>query len=148
VSAISSPSTSADGTSPRFPAPGSWQLTRRVADRRTGQYGAVTGTLAITAEPAGQRWREQGLLRWADRELPVSRELMIRRLDGSWWMTFADGRAFHPWRPGEIVTHPCAADSYRGLVELRGDRMRTLWDVTGPAKYQRLITRLRLVSPG
>jgi uncharacterized protein DUF6314 len=80
--------------------------------------------------------------------MPVRRELLIRRLDGSWWMTFADGRAFHPWRPGQVVTHRCAEDTYRGLVDLRGDRMRTLWDVIGPAKEQRLVTRLRWRSPG
>jgi hypothetical protein len=56
---------------------------------------------------------------------------------------FEDGRRFHPWRPGEQVVHPCAADLYDGWVVLDrgGARLRTLWDVHGPTKHQRLITR-------
>ncbi len=69
------------------------------------------------------------------------------RVGDDWWMTFADGRAFHPWRLGQVVEHPCRADTYRGLLVLdRGaTRLRIGWDVTGPGKHQRIVTRyLRL----
>lgn len=131
---------------PVFPAAGIWRLDRRVADRRTGRIGRVRGMLTVTGDAGGQCWTEAGELRWDGRVVPVRRRLLLRRLDGEWWVTFADDRPFHPWRPGEIVTHHCRADRYTGLIDLRGARWRTRWDVTGPAKDQRLVTRLRRVG--
>jgi len=118
-------------------------MARRVVDRSAGTYGTVTGTLRVTAEDEGVRLAESGVLRWCDAEYPVTRVSRLRRLDGEWWMLFEDGRPFHPWRPGTSVVHPCGADTYDGLVVLDrdGSRLRTLWDVRGPAKDQRLITR-------
>ena len=66
---------------------------------------------------------------------------MLQRDDGAWQVRFADGRPFHPWRPGVWVDHPCNADLYRGLVDASPDRLRILWDVVGPTKDQRLFTR-------
>ena len=87
--------------------------------------------------------------------IEVTRELLITPDDddgasGTWTVRFADRRPFHPWTPGLEVVHPCRADTYRGLVLVDRDatRLRTLWDVTGPAKDQRLLTRcLRSRSP-
>ena len=118
---------------------GRWSLARRVADRRAGVAGTMTGELLVAPDGAGLRWEERGILRWAGHELPASRTYLIR--DG--WVLFADGRPFHPWLPGRPVTHPCRADVYTGLVRVDGDRIRTLWDVRGPAKDQRLVTRFR-----
>lgn len=125
---------------------GGWQLQRRLADRLTGTLGRVEGTLTIEDAGDGLRWFEAGVLLWDGLRLDVSREYGLRPGPDGWWMTFADGRPFHPWTPGEHVTHPCAQDLYRGLVDVRPDAIRTLWDVTGPAKSQRIITRLRRVS--
>jgi hypothetical protein len=113
-------------------------LQRRVADRRTGQYGRVQGTLTIAAQGDGLAWRETGTLTMAGRTHDVSRSYLLA--DG--WVFFDDGRPFHPWRPGEWVEHLCGEDTYRGLVDVEPTRVRTLWDVAGPAKEQRLITRL------
>lgn len=134
---------------------GSWTLRRRVADRSTGLVGTVAGELRITVEAGHVAWTETGRFEWTHpgpvpgqwlprRSAPIRRELRLAPVDGQWWMQFADGRAFHPWRPGRPVDHPCAADHYRGLVQidLDGRGMRTVWDVTGPTKEQRLITRL------
>ena len=99
------------------------------------------GTLSVVADGARIRWRESGTLHWAGDELPVTRELVLVEAPPGWQVCFADGRLFHPWRPGEIVEHPCNADVYRGLVDVGPDRLRVLWDVTGPAKQQRLFTR-------
>lgn len=117
---------------------GSWALARRLADRRSGQHGTVRGTLEITPE---LHWLEQGELSWGDALLPVTRELLIVPDGKGWKICFDDGRPFHPWRPGEIVEHPCRADLYRGVVDVRVDRLRVLWDVTGPSKDHRIVTR-------
>jgi hypothetical protein len=121
---------------------GSWRLERLVADRLTGAFGHMAGTLTLTETAAGIRWYEQGAFDFGGRTFESSRELLLRAdAGGGWTMCFADGREFHPWRPGRVVEHPCRADTYRGLVDVTPTRLRTLWDVTGPAKDQRLVTR-------
>ncbi|GAA0225366.1 DUF6314 family protein [Cryptosporangium japonicum] len=122
---------------------GEWTMARRVVDRSARTYGTVAGTLVVTAFEAGLRLAEDGVLRWRGADLPVYRVSLLQPLDGEWWMLFEDGRPFHPWRPGTPVVHPCGRDTYDGMVALDRDgrRLRTLWDVHGPAKNQRLITR-------
>jgi hypothetical protein len=121
---------------------GSWRLVRRVADRVAGQQGTVSGVLTLSGDADGLRWEESGVLRWAGGEHPVTRTYLLRERGDGWWVQFEDGRDFHPWRPGAVVTHPCRADVYRGLVRVDGARIRTCWDVRGPGKEQRLVTRL------
>jgi len=126
---------------------GTWVLRRRLIDRRMGVTGTVDGTLRLRNDGHDQAvvvWEERGVLLWQDKRIPVSRELLLRRLDGGdWTVHFADGRLFHPWRPGIPVEHPCRADLYCGLVRVdRGaTRLRVLWDVSGPAKDQRILSR-------
>lgn len=121
---------------------GRWSLARRVADRRTGQQGTVRGSLVIAADDDGLRWEERGTLTWAGADHPVRRVYLLRERGDGWWVEFEDGREFHPWRPGAVVSHPCRADVYSGLIDVDGDRIRTCWDVRGPGKEQRLVTRL------
>ncbi|MFI5956295.1 DUF6314 family protein [Cryptosporangium sp. NPDC051539] len=126
---------------------GEWTLARRVADRRSGGYGRVSGALIVSAEAEGLVLAESGTLLWDGNRLPVSRVSRLRSIDGEWWMLFEDGRLFHRWTPGVPVVHPCGADLYDGIVDVDrdGTRMRTLWDVHGPSKEQRLITRFTRV---
>jgi hypothetical protein len=122
---------------------GRWVLRRRVADRVAGQQGTVRGQLVVVADGGGLRWEERGTLRWAGVDHPVHRTYLLRERADGWWVEFEDGRPFHPWRPGVAVAHPCRADVYTGLVSVDGAaRVRTLWDVRGPGKDQRLVTRL------
>jgi Family of unknown function (DUF6314) len=121
---------------------GRWRLERRLVDRRAAKRGRVSGQLVVEPVDGGLRWLETGELAWDDLRLDVTREYGLRDDLGDWWMTFADGRPFHPWTPGEYVTHPCVDDVYRGLVDTAPSRIRTLWDVSGPAKSQRIFTRL------
>lgn len=125
---------------------GRWGLRRRVADRVAGVHGVMVGELVVTPEGGGLRWDERGTLRWAGAEHAATRTYLLREGSAGWEVTFADGRPFHPWRPGEVVTHPCGADLYTGLVRVDADTMRTFWDVRGPAKHQRLLTRFRRIS--
>lgn len=137
-------------SAPQLPAgigPGIWSLNRRVLDRRAGRSGCVHGQLSITLAEAGVDWEETGQLTWDGRVVPVSRSLRLRPGEGGWWMFFADGRPFHPWRLGIEVVHECGPDTYRGTVTVAAEdgqaRMRTVWSVTGPRKDQLLVTRLR-----
>ncbi len=122
---------------------GRWQLARRVHDRRLGAFGTVTGTLTLVPAAIGLRWLERGRFVFGGAAYDSTRELLLVPDGDGWSVRFADGRDFHPWRPGVVVTHPCRDDMYRGVVDVdaTGTRLRTLWDVTGPAKDQRLITR-------
>jgi hypothetical protein len=129
---------------------GVWQLQRRLVDRRSGQFGRVSGWLELTLVGGVVHWLELGELEWDGRSFEVTRELHIVRSDERWEVRFTDGRAFHPWRPDELVEHPCRADLYRGLVRVdpSHQRLRVLWDVSGPAKDQRIVTRcVRSLSP-
>ena len=89
------------------------------------------------------RWFEQGQLEWDGRQLEVYRELRVVPDGDGWLVCFVDGRPFHPWIPGQSVQHQCRADLYRGVVAVDEDqrRLRMLWDVTGPAKDQRIASR-------
>ena len=120
---------------------GRWQLERRVLDRLAGMHGRMTGTLDLVPDGADVRWLERGTFSYAGRAFHSTRELLIRRRADGWFVHFVDGREFHPWRPGAPVVHPCRADVYRGVVDARPELLRTLWDVHGPNKDQRLITR-------
>jgi hypothetical protein len=124
---------------------GVWQLERRLVDRVAGQFGRVTGWLELTLRGSVVHWLELGELAWGDELFEVTRELYVVREGDGWVVRFTDGRLFHAWHPGETVVHPCGADLYRGLITLDSmrTRMRVLWDVTGPAKDQRIVTRCR-----
>lgn len=129
---------------------GVWQLERRLADRHGGGFGRVSGWLELTLVGAVVHWLELGELSWGGARYEVTRELHIMPDGAGWQVRFTDGRAFHPWRPGELVEHPCRQDLYRGLVKVDDERkrLRVLWDVTGPFKDQRIVTRcVRSISP-
>jgi hypothetical protein len=124
---------------------GTWALRRRLLDRAAGLSGHAEGTLTIAVDGAALSWHEAAQLHWAGRSVAVTRDLRLAVREGQWWTVFTDHRPFHPWRLDEPVLHPCAADTYRGRLSLDqgGDRLRILWDVTGPAKRQRILTTHR-----
>jgi hypothetical protein len=129
---------------------GVWQLQRRLVDRRAGIHGQVSGWLELTLVGSVVHWLELGELEWDGAVYEVTRELHIVPHAGGWDVRFTDGRGFHPWRPGELVEHPCRDDVYRGIVDVdpARTRLRVLWDVTGPGKDQRISTRcVRSLSP-
>ena len=131
---------------------GTWSIVRELHDRATGGRGTFLGTLAITADAAGFRWDEAGRLTWDQRELPAYRRHRLRRQDGGWWLSFEDGRAFHPWVIGTPVIHPCRADTYRGLLTAVADEtakvtaLRIRWDVRGPTKDHLIVSHLTRVQ--
>ncbi len=123
---------------------GTWTLSRVIEDRLARVRHTVDGQLVLTAvSPARLRWAETG--RWHQQagDVDVRRDLWLERdVDAGWWMRFDDGRDFHPWRPGEQVVHPCAPDTYRGLVSGSAEGWTVRWEVTGPHKDYTMETAL------
>jgi hypothetical protein len=89
------------------------------------------------------RWAEAGRWHHPTGDVDVRRELWLA-LDeeACWWVRFDDGRDFHPWSPGEEVVHPCAPDTYRGLVTGTAHAWQVRWEVSGPRKDYTMTTRL------
>ncbi|MRK00925.1 hypothetical protein GEV27_05260 [Aeromicrobium sp. S22] len=123
---------------------GAWTMSRTIDDRLKAEQSTVEGTTELALGADGRvRWSEQGSLRTGELVLAVSRVLFVELRDGEWFVTFEDGRDFHPWAPGDEVVHPCAADTYVGRVEVVDpDRWTVRWDVTGPAKDYTMRTTL------
>lgn len=127
---------------------GEWAFTRRIDDRRGGRRGTVSGRSTLALQPDGRVvWSEEGSLVWpGSAPLPVSRTLLVEPREDGWFVTFADGTEFHPWRPGEVVEHPCRADLYRGLIHepVGGTRgWSVMWECRGPDKDYSMTTLLR-----
>ena len=124
---------------------GSWKLARVIVDHLADEESRVEGTTRLTVDDDGRiRWVEDGTLFRRGVELPVSRVLFLQsRGERGWFVTFEDGRDFHPWEPGHRVEHPCAPDHYVGLVEaVAGGAWGVTWRVTGPKKDYTMTSRL------
>ncbi|MCW2809232.1 MAG: hypothetical protein JWQ93_3187 [Marmoricola sp.] len=124
---------------------GEWRLSRVIDDRLAGERSLVGGMLSLTAvSPDRIRWEEQGHWHQPAGDVAVRRGLWLVRDEGSqgWWVRFEDDRDFHPWLPGEAVVHPCAPDTYRGVVHGTPERWTVEWEVTGPAKDYSMSTEL------
>ena len=114
---------------------GTWDLVREVDDRLAGERRDVRGSATLALEAPGRvRWSEEGTMSWGGRSVPVSRTLYAVMVGDAWWVEFSDGRPFHPWQVGERVTHPCAPDTYVGLIEVEAERWTVEWRATGPEK--------------
>ena len=130
---------------------GTWRLARVIDDRLAGARTAVDGTLSLTVvAPDRLRWEERGQWHQPTGDVAVRRGLWLVRDEASdaWWVRFEDERDFHPWRPGESVVHPCAPDTYRGVVRGTPECWTVDWDVTGPAKDYSMSTELTRPGPG
>jgi hypothetical protein len=122
---------------------GSWRF-RRTVDDRLGPDRHVAGTSDLTLEDDGRvRWSERGTMTWDGGSTPVSRTLFVEDRPDGWWVTFDDGRDFHPWEVGDRVLHPCGADTYDGRIDVTGpDTWTVEWRVSGPAKDYTMTTHL------
>lgn len=123
---------------------GTWTLERTIDDRLAGERSTVDGVTELTWQDDGRvRWHETGTLHRGDLDIPVSRTLFVEQRPTGWFVTFDDGREFHPWQPGDEVVHPCNADTYTGRVDVEADdRWVVEWQVAGPAKDYTMTSRL------
>lgn len=114
---------------------GTWDLSREIVEH-PDQHSSVVGSTSLTLESDGRiRWSETGTLTRQGLQSPVTRVLHLERRDTGWFVTFEDGRDFHPWQPGSAVEHVCSPDLYVGTVERRSvDQWSVQWRVTGPSK--------------
>lgn len=116
---------------------GDWTFTRTIDDRAASEQLAVEGAMRLELQPDGRVcWSETGVLTRQQQTTPVSRTLFIERRADGWFVTFSDGRDFHPWTTGEHVEHPCGPDVYRGHITVDDPTSRwgVEWVVEGPAK--------------
>jgi hypothetical protein len=129
---------------------GHWTLSRTIDDRHGREQLSVDGvTDLVLADDGRVRWSESGVLHRRGLDSPVSRVLFVEQRDDGWWVTFDDGRDFHPWCAGSEVVHPCGADTYVGRIDvLDTDRWAVEWQVSGPAKdYTMRSTLTRSATP-
>jgi hypothetical protein len=124
--------------------PGRWRVERTLHDAALGA-GRFRGTASFTREGGALAWMESGRMRLGRYDGPARRELRIVPDGDGWEVRFADGRPFHrlDLRDGHSrFTHPCGEDRYAGELALRGpDAFEITWEVSGPAKAQRLRAR-------
>lgn len=115
---------------------GTWEFARSIEDRLSGEATSVEGVATFVPEDRWIRWHEDGTWFRAAEPVAVRRTLRIEERDGDWFVTFEDGRDFHPWLLRSGFIHPCGHDTYAGLLAPGTDaaQWRLTWSVSGPAK--------------
>ncbi|AMM19252.1 hypothetical protein AX769_02780 [Frondihabitans sp. PAMC 28766] len=128
---------------------GQWTFDRTVDDRREGRTVEARGTADFVATDAGRiDWHEEGTLLLEAGPVRIAVHRVLRREpSGSWAVDFADGRPFHPWLPGEEVSHDCPPDDYRGRIDGTDAGVQTSWTMrwtsVGPEKDYTIDTAYR-----
>lgn len=125
---------------------GAFHVARRIEDRRAGQSASFEGRAEITASATGAIYREAGQLRMAQGGTFHAERVYLWQVDGPRIaVMFEDGRPFHDFDPvtgGAATEHLCGDDWYRGgYVVSRWPDWQVTWDVTGPRKDYRSVTR-------
>jgi hypothetical protein len=125
--------------------PGTWRVDRALEDAALGA-GRFHGSATFTRDGDGLAWVESGHMTLGRYDGPARRTLRIVPDGHGWAVEFADGRPFHRLElaHGDHCTfeHPCGADRYAGELAVRGpDAFEIGWEVSGPAKAQRLTGR-------
>jgi hypothetical protein len=122
---------------------GGWRFSRVIEDRREACRHHIDGRLELSVVGRGRiRWRESGQWHQETGDVEVQRNLWLEREGGRWFVRFEDGRDFHEWSPGRVVSHACSPDTYRGVVEGSPERWTVRWDVAGPHKDYTMTTVL------
>jgi hypothetical protein len=129
---------------------GTWDVDRRIDDRRHGCEGRFVGTATlrtVTGAAPAARYREEGELRYGSHAGPATRCLdYVRRGDLTVAVSFTDGRPFvdidlrtGAWRG----RHPCGCDHYEmATTVVADDVVEEWWRVTGPEKDYEAVTVL------
>ncbi|KQY58283.1 hypothetical protein ASD11_01045 [Aeromicrobium sp. Root495] len=127
---------------------GTWTLERTIDDRASGEARSVAGSTHLSLLDDGRvRWDESGVMRWAAHEVPVSRTLFVEQRGDDWFVTFEDGRDFHPWSTETAVDHDCPPDVYTGAITVHGagaevSSWSVTWTARGPAKDYTMVSLL------
>lgn len=125
---------------------GDWRLDRVIEDSRAGVTGHLTGQACWRPGQGGLILTETGELRYGEgAPMRAARRYLWRSEAGGVAVYFEDGRPFH-WFSADAPAahHDCPPDDYR--VAYRFDdwpNWTATWDVTGPRKEYRMVSRYR-----
>ena len=127
---------------------GTWQIARRIRDRRAGATGLFEGVATFSHRADGLAYREEGALRIGDGPaMTAIRGYLWREEAGRIFVDHADGRRFHDFDPAHPeARHACAPDQYLVRYDFsRWPAWQAEWTVTGPRKdYVMLSEYVRL----
>jgi Family of unknown function (DUF6314) len=131
---------------------GSWNMSRRMRDFRLGISGWFEGHANVCVQSGDLILQETGRLRFGAHEADAGQRYVltldqphvarVKRADGSLFheLDLSSGSA--------NILHRCGDDIYRGRYRvLHGDCFFVVWQVTGPRKDYRMVTRLMRVAP-
>ncbi|SNT14478.1 hypothetical protein SAMN05421775_106177 [Jannaschia aquimarina] len=124
---------------------GAWHLVR-VIRHSDGTRARFVGHAVWLAEGPVLRCREDGVLTQAGRTMPATRETLWRADATRLHVAFRDGRPFHSFEPLARIraSHDCPPDTYRLSYDFTAfPRWIVRWDVSGPRKSYRALTRYR-----
>jgi len=131
---------------------GAWDIARTIADKSGGPDGRFAGQATFHPRPDGWLdYVETGTLTVGDGTPMRAERRYLWRVDGQGAeVRFADGRPFHAFDwDGARATHPCGDDTYRVRYDFSGwPEWIAAWDVTGPRKDYRMVTRHRPTLAG
>lgn len=124
---------------------GTWTVDRDLAEGDA--RGRFEGLATFTTDGEGLLWDEHGELVLGAYRGPARRRLQLVPRGAAWEVLFEDGRPFHllDLSSGHCEAgHDCRADRYDGSFDVLGpDAFEVAWDVHGPAKDQRIVSRYR-----
>lgn len=125
---------------------GAYRVARQIEDHHTGQAATFAGRAEITATATGALYREAGQLQLAQGGAFHAERVYLWAVCGPRIAVFfEDGRPFHDFDPidgGAATEHLCGHDWYRGGYDVaRWPEWQVTWDVTGPRKNYRSVTR-------
>lgn len=124
---------------------GRWRLSRRIADRRSGQSGHAVGWLDLVPEGNGLAYRESVTLHLAEAP-PIhgTRTYSWHPAAAGIAVHFDDGRPFHVIAAGDVqpeAEHFCDPDEYRVRYDFSDWPVwSVIWEVGGPRKNYRMET--------
>ena len=124
---------------------GSFDVSRVIEDHRAEQTSRFEGTARIAVAQSGAEYVEIGTLIMNDMRFEAERRYLWRGQGARIAVAFADGAPFHDFDPvlgGQATEHLCGEDMYRGGYDVSGwPSWAVTWDVSGPRKDYRSITR-------
>jgi len=124
---------------------GQWTCRREIEDRRAGREGRFEGEASFGHDGIGLAYAEAGVL-----ELPgtgafrAERRYLWRAVPAGIAVLHENGTPFHAFDPrGDrpAALHRCEPDLYHVVYTFEADAWSSVWDVTGPRKSYRLVTR-------
>ena len=125
---------------------GCWQIERQIQDRLTGRIGRLQGRAEFYPDEMGLTYDETGLLEFPGHpKLNASQRYLWRANGDRISVHFADGRNFHLidiTNAQPQAVHDCPPDWYNVRYDFAAwPNWNATWDVTGPRKDYRSVTK-------